>query len=206
MNPIISNLYNRPSDDFYQKKLKLNDEFQVKSKIQGLVSCIYYPAQSDHPLYGHSELEFEGASHSLMGSDPTIFKPKSLDKMIRLSDSGQRLPFVRFPISVTPNQLEAFRKTILTRGFVCSVAVAKNLALHGDYAIPLPFTCSPLALAGYLTCAKTLGSKRITRIEFHGNAHAVMHLAKAVHAMMAEFLALCMISLSARIFLYISKA
>lgn len=173
MNPIISNL---PDKNFHQKKLLLNEEFHTKSKIKGLVSYIYYPTQSEFPHLGHAELEIEGYSYTLMYS--SNFKVRLLSNMIRSSESENGLPFFRFHISVTPNQLKDLREiNPNTWGPLCGMGVAKALSMQGKYTIPLPVTISPFVSAIYLTCVKALGSQRISSIELHGGKNRMMNLA-----------------------------
>ena len=192
MGPIVSSLYNPPSEDFHRTRVLIDEELHHESKIQGLVSCIYYPSQSKVPFLGHAELEIEGYSYRLTINSFTSITGL-LSKMISSSKSGNGFPFFRFQISVTPDQLKDLRENSLTTfGPLCSMGVAKALSLQGKYTIPLPFTFSPFALAVYLTCAKTLGSKRISCIEFYGGKSHLMNLAKGIMGVAVE----CLVILS----------
>jgi len=183
INSIINCMDDKPSEQVHQKKMLLNREFKDKANIKGLVSCVYYP--SLRVPIGHFELEIEGNSYTLTNMINTIRdiikeltlcplrknRNKPLSLMIKHAESKLGLPFFRFNISVTPNQLNKLRKGIsTTNGITCSIAVALVLEKCADFKIPLPLPAiCPFASAIYLTTAHKLGSQRIYQIESYGN-------------------------------------
>lgn len=185
----INCMNDKPSEQIHKNKMLLNKEFKDKAHIKGLVSYIYYPSQRGD-VQGHSELEIEGTSYTLTNATDVrdiikglVFYPfqrrdaqeqvnrnKPLSRMIEWTRMGFGLPFFRFNISVTPNQLNELRKGIsITSSITCSVGAAKALKQYANFKIPLPLAISPLASAIYLTVAKKLGSQRIYQIESYGN-------------------------------------
>lgn len=183
----IRDMENPPTDEFHRKKMLLNEDFKNNAKIQGLVSYIYYPSQKEFPLFGHGELEIEGNSYTLMSDLNRKVRP--LSKMIHASLSGTGFPFLRFNVSVTPNQLSKMREFApTTSGFICSMSALKPLSQYADFKIPLPFTISPLMSAIYLTAAKKLSSQRISGIEFYRTESSLKNLSKAITGVAVESL------------------
>ncbi|CDZ81164.1 hypothetical protein BN1013_01694 [Candidatus Rubidus massiliensis] len=183
MNSIVPYLQNQPTIDFHEKKIRLNDEFGKKAQIQGLVSYIYYPSQREYPLLGHSELEIEGDSWTLMCLR-SEFKP--LSKMITSSKFGEGFPFFRINIGVTPNQLRSLKESEMNRLGSCSFGVLRTLSLHGKYEVSFPYNLFPLSSFIYLVTAKTLGSRRINQIKFYGGKSQLMNLANSIPGVFVE--------------------
>lgn len=182
---IIRDMENPPTNEFHRKKTLLNEDFKNNANIKGLVSYIYYPSQKEHPFFGHSELEIEGASYTLMSDSNRKVRP--LSKMIHASLFGTGFPFLRFNISVTPNQLQKMRECApKTGGIICSMSALKPLSQYADFKVPLPFTISPLMSAIYLTVAKKLSSQRISCIEFYGTENSLKNLSKAITGVAVE--------------------
>ena len=184
INPIIPylQLQDQPPNEFHKKKLLLNEEFKTKAKIQGLVSYIYYP--SGTIVVGHAELELEGTSWTLLGKNAYA---KPLSRMISASRSGYGLPFFRFNISVTPNQLHELEvKSMSVPGLTCSIGAFLALALYGKYKIPFPIAISPLATSLYLTAAQKSGSRRIGKIEFYGGDSHMRNFIKCIPGLAGE--------------------
>lgn len=186
MNRIISGISNPPSDDFFQKKQLLNKEFFEKSQIKGLVSCIYYPYIGHPAVCGHTELEIEGRSYTLM--IPSRLKSKRLAKMINSTVHGDGYPFFRFPISVTLKQLQDINNEGLeTFGPLCSMGVGKCLSRQGKINILLPFSFSPVLLTICLISKKIFGSERIGQIEVYTGKRVLKHSLFSVVAVCCEF-------------------
>jgi hypothetical protein len=212
-DPIIDSIIkhmdegNKPSKKSIIQKKELNKEFEKKANIKGFVSYIYYPSQRGD-LQGHSELEVEGNSYTLTNATNIrdimkglVFSPfqrrglqehvrgnrnvKSLSRMIEWTRMGSGLPFFRFNISVTPNQLDELREGIsTTNSTICSVGAAKALKQYVNFKIPLPLAISPLASAIYLITVKKLGSQRIYQIESYGNP--LENLSKIIPGIVGE--------------------
>lgn len=192
INSIINCMDDKPSEQIHKNKMLLNKEFKDKANIKGFVSYIYYPSQRGG-AEGHSELEIEGNSYTLTNATDVIDMVKGLitypfqrrgaeghvqgnrnikplSRMIEWTRTGFGLPFFRFNISVTPNQLNELREGIsTTNSIICSVGAAKALKQYANFKIPLPLTILPLASAIYLTTANKLGSQRVYQIESYGS-------------------------------------
>lgn len=173
INSIIDSIIKRmdeddkPSKKSIDQKKKLNKEFEDKANIKGFVSYIYYPSQREGPPSGHSELEIEGNSYTLLTKARSV---KPLSYMIERAQKGNGMPFFRFNISVTPNQLDKLREGVsTTNSKICSVGVANALKQYANFKIPLPFVLLPLLSTIYLTTAKKFGSQRIYQIESYGD-------------------------------------
>ncbi len=180
---------NQPSSDYKKLKLALNEEFIRKAQIQGLVSYIYYP--STHYIFGHSEVEVEGRSWTLMRD--FTFGSKSLSRMIQSSKSGRGYSFFRFDIAVTPNQLIEMRENVWKiRSIICSHGALRSLSRYGKYSVPLPLTITPFISAAYLMIAKKMGSKRIKQIQFFGceSESKFKNLIKCIPGIFVELVAL----------------
>ncbi len=190
MNPIITSLSHPPSMDFYQQKELLNREFDQKGKIQGLVSYVYYPSMDSFLLPGHTELEIEGNTHTLMTTYSNHGKP--LSKMIKASTNENGLPLICFHISTTPHQLRDLKENVLNiQSGLCSVGVAKALSKHGEYSIPLPLNLSPLLSAAYLTGSHFLGSSRVKKIDIYAGNDPLTNFKKIMPGIIIESLAIC---------------
>lgn len=177
-----------------------NPTGEKESEIKKFVSYIYYPYQRS-PI-GHSELEIEGNSYVLTSATSTSIKDiitqrraeeqgpikiKPLSNMIKRTESKVGLPFFRFNISVTPQQLEQLREGVSKiNSLTCSLGVAAALEHCAGFEIPLPLAISPSASAFYLTAANKLGSRRVYQIESYGNPN----LPKFILAIAIESIAL----------------
>lgn len=213
INSIINCMDDTPSKQSIDQKEKLNKEFKDKANIKGLVSYIYYPSQRSD-MQGHSELEIEGNSYTLTNAAHVsdivkelvsyIYYPfqrkdaqghiqenrniKPLSRMIEWTRKGFGLPFFRFNISVTPQQLYELREGVsTTNSIICSMGAAKALKQYANFKIPLPLTILPLTSAIYLAAAKKLGSQRVYQIEFYGSKkHPSEHLSEIIPGVAGE--------------------
>lgn len=187
---IIRDMENPPTNEFHRKKMLLNEDFKNNAKIKGVVSYIYYPSQKEYPLVGHGELEIEGNSYTLMYGFNRKVRP--LSKAIHASLSGTGFPFLRFNISVTPNQLQKISEFApTTSGIICSMSALNPLSQYADFKVPLPFAISPLMSAIYLTIAKKLSSQRISCIEFYGTESSLKNISKAITGVAVESMGIC---------------
>jgi len=183
MNPISPCIQDQLSVDTQRKKLLVSKKCDKDAEIQETVSFIYYPSQRENPVFGHAELEIDGKSWTLLNGRSSV---KSLSNMITSSLSGHGSPFFRVILSMTPDQLRDLRdKTKSTQG-TCSMGVLKTLSNHGKYEVPLPIAASPLLSFSYLVVAKTLGSRRIRKIEFYGEQSVMKNLAKSIKGAVFE--------------------
>ena len=182
----------KPSKKSIDQKKKLNKEFEDKANIKGFVSYIYYPSQRGD-MQGHSELEIEGNSYTLTnatnvrdvikGLASCIYYPfqrrdeqghiqenrnvKPLSRMIEWTRMGYGLPFFRFNISVTPNQLYELREGIsTTNSIICSMGAAKALKQYANFKIPQPLAILPLTSAIYLAAARSLVRNAFIKLNF----------------------------------------
>ncbi len=213
INSIINCMDDKPSEQIHTNKMLLNKEFKNKANIKGgLVSYIYYPSQRGD-MQGHSELEIEGNSYTLTNATDVrgvikglasyIYYPfqrgdtqgyiqenrniKPLSRMIEWTRMGYGLPFFRFNISVTPNQLYELREGIsTTNSIICSMGAAKALKQYANFKIPLPLAILPLTSALYLAAAKKLGSQRVYQIDFYGSKHPSEHLSEIIPGVAGE--------------------
>lgn len=162
----------------------LNKDFFEHARIKNLVSILYYPAQKI--LKGHAELEIEGRAYTL-GCWMQV--EHSLEKKIRKAING-KLPFYRTSILVTPEQLVHIKKLLELPlypedhilhliqynpnafGITCMHGVSKILQKAKVMNIPPIINLSPLLSYFYLNVLKKLGSDRIQKLEFFGNAFA----------------------------------
>ncbi len=191
MDPIISSFQEPPDFDFYKKKQNLNEDFFKNAKIPGLsVGLIYYPSQREFPLLGHSELQVEESSWTILGKYP---HPKSFPKMVDFSQNGEGSPFYRLCISVTLHQLNEIKKELknleetgIGEFGTCSMGTLRILSNQANYKVPFPITLSPFISSIYLTSAKFLGSKRIEKIEFYGKQSQIKNFTKAIRGLVLE--------------------
>ncbi|PWU13825.1 MAG: hypothetical protein C5B45_05525 [Chlamydiae bacterium] len=172
-DPIIDSIIkymdegDKPLKESIERKKNLNKEFGDKAHIKGFVSYIYYPSQREGPPSGHSELEIEGNSYTLLTKARRV---RPLSHMIRRAEKGDGMPFFRFNISVTPSQLDKLREGVsTTNSKICSLGVANALKQYANFKIPLPLALLPLLSTIYLTAANRLGSQRIYQIESYGD-------------------------------------
>ncbi len=156
-------------------KKKLNSEFMKEAKINDLVSYIYYPSIV---IGGHSEVEAEGICADIDFFKKTKLLDHRLRKIRRAASSEMNFPFFRYVIAVTPEQLAKLRENISesTPGH-CAFASLTKLSKNCNYNVPFLFKLPPPLASGlYLHCAKALGSKRISKIEFYGNENRIKNL------------------------------
>jgi hypothetical protein len=161
-------------------KKELNVEFMQKAKINDLVSYIYYPYYGDT---GHAELEVEGVCSTYkLGK----CKTESFDsRMVRKRACRSTLPFYRYVISVTPEQLKNLCERMDQKRWctpICSLDALTVLAKGANYSVPFIFRLSPLISAHYLSIVNSLGSERIKKIKFYEghSAHEKQRLEKII--------------------------
>ena len=133
------------------------------------VSYLYYPYWGDQ---GHAELEIDGECWTLKKGHTEVRSfQKRIDK--RKNEPWERcLPFYRYVITVTPDELKQLKMHVGKRSFysiICSMDALHDLSKHAHFNLPIPFRVSPMISACYLSSAKSLGSKRITKIDFYDN-------------------------------------
>ncbi len=180
---IYLNPADRPPAEIHDLKMKLNQEFNDKAKINGLVSYIYYPT-SYAIVGGHSEIELEGRAWTLVALGAA---DRSLAPMIRTQKKRGFFPFYRIYFSVTPNELKNLRESVSrTKGITCSHGALTALANQGIYSVPGLFNISPAMSFYYLAAAKSLGSKRIWKIDLHGNENEFLNVIKCTVGMYFE--------------------
>ena len=150
------------------------------------ISFVYYPSMREVSCLGHAELRFGRKSWNLLKGmgDRRV---RSFEQMLQASEGERGIPFIQFFISASPEQVKALSQNLGTRSAnICSRGVCAELERSIEYSVPMPFTISPLSSAVYLTLAKGLGSKRITRIEFCGNSNRIYNLKKCATGMAGE--------------------
>lgn len=175
----MKNQYDQPSENHQELTKTLNNEFKQKAPIKGLVSYIYYPYADT--LTGHAELEIGGTCWTIKNdllkdendlSKHDQFREGFLEKRLFKTQNGSGLPFYRYVITVTPEQLKQLEENIGKRfvySFICSYEVLTELAQNTDFHVPFLFKLSPFISSCYLSKAKELKEHRIEKIEFYGN-------------------------------------
>ena len=150
------------------------------------VSYIYYPKQNSRNI-GHGALVIDGCVCGFRSWDGFYAEP--LGEKIERSKSGKGYPFFLFDITISPEQLALLREHKKeSLGYSCSQDALIPLSRYGGYSVPFPFNVLPMIAALYLTAAKRLGSRRITKIKFFGNEDQNANLNKCLPGVLGETL------------------
>lgn len=147
--------------EVFENKRKLNEEFFQQGRINSALSVLYYPIK--HGISTHTQLEVQGRCYTLrscLGPSPfkAVPEAKSYDgKLCRIRRAlikpdcprGKVAPlgFIRFAITVTPQELQRIEQEIETIrsmiGINCMHAVERVLTNYTSCSPPFPLSLFP---------------------------------------------------------------
>lgn len=144
------------------------------------VRILWYP-YSSYIFISHAELEVDGEVWQVM-STPT--KRSGGYEVLERAAKGTGKPFVAFHVDLTPEQFQAVQRELrenegkMTGITTCMGGVCKVINKNSGTLVPWPIRLGPATTALYLSVAKSLGYKRVTRIEWVRGDQGMFDFAK----------------------------
>jgi hypothetical protein len=177
-----------------EHKRCLHEDFHRNGRIQDLVSYIYFPKGRGVPS-GHAAVEVEGNVFSALCDSVHVIK------LSRLIASARKdgLPFLRFPMPVTPEQLQTFREHVQEKtSIICSHAALRSIKHCGGPSVPFLSMFFPSISALFLTKMRYDHPDTIGSIALYHNGNNVDNILKVTPGVVGEcvlgVLIVCMIA------------